>query len=209
MLIWLCAHHPRPPRRPLPPSEAPGGQEGKTLKELVIRYLEEGLSRKAPSKRPLPQVPEAGRRIRPRIHAELWELLDPPDLNVWFALLVPEHPFHGRARSHGRKQRTPPLCGLRPWPWSASSRIPKPWTGNLWPWAGPGPCTAPSGRPLLEEPEGLEEALVNREFPSPFWTDAYLAALAVAGGHRLVTFDRDFQRFPEISPLLLRSQEVS
>jgi len=82
-------------------------KEGKTLKELVIRYLEEGLSRKAPSKRPLPQVPEAGRRIRPRIHAELWELLDPPDLNVWFALLVPEHPFHGRARSYWEEAENP------------------------------------------------------------------------------------------------------
>ncbi len=52
-------------------------REGKTLRELVIRYLEEGLRRGgSPEPRPLPRVPEAGRRIPVRTHEELWGLLE-------------------------------------------------------------------------------------------------------------------------------------
>lgn len=52
-------------------------REGKTLRELVIRYLEEGLRRgESPGPRPLPRVPEAGRRIPVRTHEELWALLE-------------------------------------------------------------------------------------------------------------------------------------
>lgn len=41
--------------------------EGKTLKEIALRCLEEGLKCQAtaPEKRRLPLVPEAGRHIRP------------------------------------------------------------------------------------------------------------------------------------------------
>ncbi|WP_448566757.1 hypothetical protein [Thermus sp.] len=52
-------------------------KEGKTLRELVIRYLEEGLGREGlPRPRSLPRVPEAGRRIPVRTHEELWALLE-------------------------------------------------------------------------------------------------------------------------------------
>jgi hypothetical protein len=53
-------------------------QEGKTLREVVIGYLEEGLNRRSPGKGPgpLPVIPGAGRHIKARAHAELWELLD-------------------------------------------------------------------------------------------------------------------------------------
>jgi hypothetical protein len=52
-------------------------KEGKTLRELVIRYLEEGLRRGgSPGPRPPPQVLEAGRRIPVRTHEELWSLLE-------------------------------------------------------------------------------------------------------------------------------------
>jgi hypothetical protein len=51
--------------------------EGKTLRELVVQYLEEGLRRRAPSPPPpLPQVPEAGRRIPPLKNSQLWHLLE-------------------------------------------------------------------------------------------------------------------------------------
>jgi len=51
-------------------------QEGKTLREVVIRLLEEELAHTSPGPRPLPQVQEAGRRIPVRTHAELWDLLE-------------------------------------------------------------------------------------------------------------------------------------
>ncbi|KGQ21921.1 hypothetical protein [Thermus filiformis] len=48
-------------------------QEGKTLREVVVRLLEEGLARTSPGPRPLPQIQEAGRRIPAGTHAELWD----------------------------------------------------------------------------------------------------------------------------------------
>jgi plasmid stability protein len=53
-------------------------REGRTLREVVLRYLEEGLSRREAGggPRPLPVIPEAGRRLEARSHADLWELLD-------------------------------------------------------------------------------------------------------------------------------------
>ncbi|APD10495.1 MULTISPECIES: hypothetical protein [Thermus] len=51
-------------------------QEGKTLREVVIHLLEEGLGRAPKGPRPLPKVAEAGRRLPVRSHAELWELLE-------------------------------------------------------------------------------------------------------------------------------------
>jgi toxin-antitoxin system PIN domain toxin len=49
------------------------------------------------------------------------------------------------------------------------------------------------------EPEGLDgvfRELAVRDPPSPkVWMDAYLAAFAITGGLRLVTFDRDFRNF--------------
>ncbi len=44
----------------------------------------------------------------------------------------------------------------------------------------------------------MDEALghlVGEGLPYRLWTDAYLAAFALAGGYRLVSFDRDFLRF--------------
>ena len=40
------------------------------------------------------------------------------------------------------------------------------------------------------------QALVGQgSLPPRLWTDAYLSALALGSGLRLVTFDTDFQRF--------------
>jgi predicted nucleic acid-binding protein len=41
------------------------------------------------------------------------------------------------------------------------------------------------------------------ELPTRLCTDAYLAALAIAHGWRMVSFDRDFERFAQLELLLL------
>ena len=60
---------------------------------------------------------------------------------------------------------------------------------------------------IVAEPEGLEphwKALAARDTTSPkVWMDAYLAAFAIAGGHQLVTIDRDFQQFPGLDCVVL------
>lgn len=46
--------------------------------------------------------------------------------------------------------------------------------------------------------------LTQRDSPSQnLWSDAYLAALAIRVGRKLVTFDRDFRRFPGLDLELL------
>jgi uncharacterized protein len=60
----------------------------------------------------------------------------------------------------------------------------------------------------LAEPEhnGWEvfhQLLLSAELPARLCTDAHLAALAIANGWRLVSFDRDFERFEGLERLLL------
>ena len=61
---------------------------------------------------------------------------------------------------------------------------------------------------VLAEPAGLDshfQALtIAPALPHRLWTDAYLAAFAIAGGHRLVSFDADFARFPGLDFLHLK-----
>ena len=128
--------------------------------------------------------------------------MDLPDLNVWFALLVPEHPFHAQARGYWRGAEEPALCRVTALGLVRLLTNPKAMDGKPLSlgeaWNVYRALREMSGVPLLEEPSGLEDVLgewVASGFPPRLWTDAYLAAFAVAGGYRLVTFDGDFHRF--------------
>jgi predicted nucleic acid-binding protein len=58
-----------------------------------------------------------------------------------------------------------------------------------------------------DEPLDLERLwheFASRDTASPkLWMDAYLAAFAVAGGYRLVTFDKAFSQFSKLDLELL------
>jgi hypothetical protein len=58
------------------------------------------------------------------------------------------------------------------------------------------------------EPAGLDDALsdlCSRDRSSPhFWSDAYLAAFAIASGSLLATFDQGFARFAGLGHELIR-----
>jgi toxin-antitoxin system PIN domain toxin len=58
-----------------------------------------------------------------------------------------------------------------------------------------------------DEPPGLEaewRKLTTLNVPAPrMWTDAYLAAFAIAGKMRLVTFDKGFRRYPGLQLLIV------
>ena len=58
-----------------------------------------------------------------------------------------------------------------------------------------------------DEPTGLEplwKTYASRSQPSPkLWMDAYLAAFAQAGGHKLVTTDKAFKQFKGLDVLVL------
>lgn len=140
---------------------------------------------------------------------------DLPDVNVWLALSLPDHPHHSRARQYWFEESGPKVAFCRVTA-LAFVRL----------------CTQPAvmaGDPLTvaqawhayrayrelpevifaEEPTGCEshlDAWVTESIFGPrLWTDAYLAALAVAGSFRLATFDRDFWRFPGLDLLCLEA----
>ena len=61
---------------------------------------------------------------------------------------------------------------------------------------------------FVAEPESLEmhfqSFTIIGVLPHRLWTDAYLAAFAIAGDYRLVSFDADFARFPGLNFLHLK-----
>ncbi len=61
---------------------------------------------------------------------------------------------------------------------------------------------------LVSEPASLDEFLGQwsgeLDLRRGRWTDAYLAAFAMASGCRLVAFDDDFSRFPGLAFLHVR-----
>jgi len=139
---------------------------------------------------------------------------DLPDINVWLALAVQEHPHHSAARRY--------------WDDTQATLAPQPLpTATFWfcrttmlglvrllcqpKVVGEGALTLAAAFALyqqfrklpvvglLTEPADCEfslQALVTaRTMPPRLWTDAWLAALAQSSGLRLVTFDQDFYRF--------------
>lgn len=142
-------------------------------------------------------------------------MTDLPDVNVWIALSVPEHPHHLPAtrywRTHVRDQvafcRITSLGFVRVITNTAAMNGRPRAVGDAWDmyrmFRDRGDVVT------LPEPAGCEAILdgwVQRGTLLPrLWTDAYLAAFALAGGLRLVTFDRDFSRFNGLDLLLLEA----
>jgi len=141
--------------------------------------------------------------------------LDLLDVNVWLALSLPDHPHHSRAHRYWFEEAASEqafcrvtalafvrLCAQPRVMADAPLSVAEAWQAyRAW-------------RDLPEvflahEPQGCEARLetwaVEGHFPARLWTDAYLAAFALAGGFRLVTFDRDFARFPDLELLHLRA----
>jgi uncharacterized protein len=138
------------------------------------------------------------------------------DINVWLALAVQEHPHHAAARQYWDGVQ----LDMRMTPSVAPQKIyfcrttmlglvrllcqPKVvGEGALTldkAWAVYQNFRALSIIDLLAEPVGCDVQIqtlfsTQAALPARLWTDAYLAALAQSSGMRLVTFDRDFERF--------------
>mgnify|MGYP006289948463 CR=1 FL=1 len=139
---------------------------------------------------------------------------DLPDINVWLALAVQEHPHHAQAQrywaslpppGHAQSVLGPDLWFCRVTMLGLVRLLCQPKA------VGPGALELRTAWQLyaqyralpriglLKEPSHCDDsmrALVESlQLPPRLWTDTYLAALAQASGLRLVTFDRDFERF--------------
>jgi hypothetical protein len=138
---------------------------------------------------------------------------DLPDLNVWLALTWPEHSHHQQAVHYWEQQAAervlfctvtalglvrlvcqPKLMGTAVRNAAEASDL----LNAL--------CQQPGVQLAEPEHDGWEvfhQLLRGGEFPSRLCTDAHLAALAIANGWRLVSFDRDFKRFAALERLPL------
>jgi uncharacterized protein len=140
---------------------------------------------------------------------------DLPDLNVWLALAIAEHPHHESTQVYWHK-----LAAERIWfcrvtmlglvrllaqpkvMGRAALRLEQAFDAyrrfSELPEVG-----------LQPEPADCEAQLrhlLKPDTPARLWTDAYLAAFAASAGLRLVTFDRDFARFGDVARLQLVSE---
>jgi toxin-antitoxin system PIN domain toxin len=144
---------------------------------------------------------------------------DLPDLNVWLALAIQEHPHHAAATAYwdsgtqaGSPATTLQFCRITMLGLTRLLCQPKVvGTGALSiaaAWEVYQGFRAIPRVAMAQEPTNCEAALLSyikplSSFPVRMWTDAYLAAFAQTSGLRLVSFDRDFERFALSNWLLL------
>jgi toxin-antitoxin system PIN domain toxin len=138
---------------------------------------------------------------------------DLPDLNVWLALIWPDHSHHLQAVHYWEQQAAdqvlfctvtalglvrlvcqPKLMGVAVKNAAEASAL----LDAL--------CQQPGVQLAEPEHNGWEvfhQLLRGGALPARLCTDAHLAALAIANGWRLVSFDRDFERFEGLERLAL------
>ena len=140
---------------------------------------------------------------------------DLPDVNVWLALAVKEHVHHDAAVAYWRTaEATGPLryfcrvssLGLVRLLMNPRVMSSKPLGMNA-AWSLYRRFAELPGVRMLDEPSSAVDrelgTLASGSIPSHHFTDAYFAALAVCARLRIVSFDRDFERFRNVSLLRL------
>ena len=139
------------------------------------------------------------------------------DSNVWLALALSKHQFHGVARDWLADQKPSDaalfcrstqqsfLRSLTTRAVLAPYGIPP--LSNKAAWSAYEGFLADERVSWVEEPRGLEshwKKLARNAKASPkLWMDAYLAAFAMAGGYQLVTTDKAFKQFKGLDLLVL------
>jgi len=135
------------------------------------------------------------------------------DASAWVPLSAPDHVHHRRALRYWNEEADPQLAFCRVTALALLRHLSNPrilgeaaldgqeaWRAlEIW-------LTRP-GILMLPEPVGLDELLGRwsgeLQLRGGHWTDAYLAAFAMASGCRLVAFDGDFRRYPGVDFLHL------
>lgn len=142
---------------------------------------------------------------------------DLPDVNVWLALAVQDHVHHKVATEYWQASPQTQRFFCRG---SASSLVrllthshlmaSKPLSLHA-AWKLYERFRALPTVGLLTEPRGVDQALstlITPRLPARHFTDAYFAALARCSGLRLVSFDGDFARFPNLQWQHLTARQV-
>ena len=138
------------------------------------------------------------------------------DSNVWLALALSKHVFHGAAQAWLAKQAPGEALFCRSTQQSflrllTTAAVFAPYgispLSNKAAWSVYEGYLADERIAWVEEPRGLEASwkkLASSPKASPkLWMDAYLAAFALAGGYGLVTTDKAFKQFKSLDLLVL------
>ncbi len=138
------------------------------------------------------------------------------DVNVWLALSDTDHAHHVPASRYWEADTAEnvafcrvTMLGLLRLVTNQRSMAGRPFTITR-AWQLYKGFLAEPGVRLTGDPDGVEEQLEaisnGASFSNKHWTDCYLAAFALCAGMRIVTFDRDFERFPDLDLLLLKQE---
>jgi toxin-antitoxin system PIN domain toxin len=135
------------------------------------------------------------------------------DANIWIALSVADHTFHARSVRYIETEASDRLAFCRMTELallrllSNAKALGDVALDGGGAWATLQGLIASPRVVRLEEPMMLDEVLgawaADIDVRGKHWSDAYLAAFAVASKSRLVTFDSDFKRYSGLSYLLL------
>jgi len=140
--------------------------------------------------------------------------MDLPDVNLWLAFSDPNHAQHPAARNYWDEHRSDSIafCRMSMLGLMRLATHPGVMQGNPFTpreiWGIYGTYLAMPIVHFLPEPASLDPDFstltLATDFPQRLWTDAYLAAFALASGCRIVSFDADFARFPKLDFLHLQ-----
>lgn len=131
-------------------------------------------------------------------------MMDIPDINVWLALVDENHQHHVAALGYWNQARADHVgfCRITMLGFMRLSTQPRVLSRTLTnpeAWDIYQRYLATPNLVFVVEPGNLELHLLaltqDTSLPNRYWTDAYLAAFALATHARLVSFDHDFLRF--------------
>ena len=138
------------------------------------------------------------------------------DVNVWLATVVASHPHHDAAVRWWQETVLPSgdrvaLCRLTQLGLlrllSNERVMGRRRLNHQLAWNTVMGMAAQPQVDFLREPDGIDIELAalctGKGASSGFWSDAYLAAFARSGRHRLATFDRGFERFARLDLQIL------
>jgi toxin-antitoxin system PIN domain toxin len=141
-------------------------------------------------------------------------VIDVPDLNLWLALIDPDHAHHARARRYWEHEAAAEIAFCRVTMLGLLRLLTHPRVMHGAPFTSAEAWDAYRAFAGLPEVCFVEDSLAAEKrfelwsrvpgFPAHRWTDAWIAALASSAGARVVSFDSDFTTFPDLDFFHLR-----
>ena len=139
-------------------------------------------------------------------------MTDLPDVNVWLALADENHAHHETAKAYWQHRSYPQIvfCRVTALAFLRLSTHPKVLSRPLdvnEAWEIYQRYRNECAVGFMEDSQDVDDLFMDMsrmtDFAHHLWTDCYLAALARCRSCRIVSFDTDFQRFPELDFLHL------